>query len=167
MRKNQQIKYDTFGPFILPRPAYKNGNKMGTKRRKIDSENKECFWKSVNEKVPGLRDAVGCYVFALGKVPWYVGKTEKLGFASETWQSHKLTHYANALQARKRANPVMYLIAKRTPEGRFSKASKRGHRDIGFLENLMIGAALQRNEKLLNKRDTKYLRTMHVPGFMI
>jgi hypothetical protein len=151
-----QLKFETFGPFPLPRHKYQSGAKKGKFKRKIDQTPniRRSFWQLIEKKHPGLPKAVGCYLFALGKVPWYVGKTEKLRFELETWQGHKIGHYESALATRKRAKPVLYLIAKRTPQGRFSEAS--AHRDIQFLENLMIGASLRRNEDLLNKRDTKY-----------
>jgi len=161
-----EVRY--FCPFTLPRAKYQSGAKIGKFKKRIDqsSARRKKFWQSIEERYPGLATAVGCYVFALGRVPWYVGKTEKLRFEMEAWQPHKIDHYETALATRKRAEPVLYLIAKRTPAGRFSKASSWGHRDVRLLEGLMIGAALRRNEELLNKRDTKYLRAIHVPGFM-
>ena len=167
-QRTPQVKFETFGPFILPRLKYQSGAKKGKFKKLID-QTKNCrksFWQLVEKEQPGLPKAVGCYLFTLGKVPQYVGKTEKLRFEMETWQPHKMEHYEAALATKKRAKPVLYLIAKRTPAGRFSKASSWGHRDIKFLETLMIGAALRRNAQLLNRRDTKYLRTIHVPGFM-
>ncbi len=163
-----RLKFETFGPFTLPRPKYQTGAKKGKFKKWIDQtkESRRSFWRSIEDKEPGLSGAVGCYVFALGKIPWYVGKTEKLRFEMETWQSHKMDHYGAALAARKRARPVLYLIAKRTPAGRFAKATSRRHPDIKYLEILMIGSALRRNDQLLNRRETKYLRTIHVPGFM-
>lgn len=167
-RRPQQIIFETFGPFSLPLSKYQSGAKKGEFKKRIDQTRhaKKSFWQLVEKKKLGLSKAVGCYLFALGKVPCYVGKTEKLRFEMETWQPHKIRHYEAALVSRKRAKPVLFLIAKRTPSGRFSKASSWGHRDINFLEILMIGAALRRNGELLNKRDTKYLRTIHVPGFV-
>ncbi len=162
------LKFQTFGPFVLPRQKYQSGVKKGKFRKSIDNTKKSraSFWENIDKKEPGLPDAVGCYVFALGKIPWYVGKTERWRFKNETWEPHKLNHYNAALAALKKAKPVLYLIAKRTPLGKFSKATKGSHKDIKYLEILMIGAALRRNDKLRNKRDTTYLKTIHVPGFM-
>jgi hypothetical protein len=155
-RTNPELKFDTFGPFQLPRLKFRNGIKARKNKKRIDQDNdsRKFFWRRINDEHRGLSGAVGCYVFALGKIPWYVGKTEKLRFGMETWQPHKIEHYENALRAKSRAKPVLYLIAKRTPSGRFSKASSRGHRDIRLLETLMIGAALQRNGQLF--KQTRY-----------
>ncbi len=167
-RKNiSQLKFDTFGPIELRRLRYQSGRRKGKYRKKVDRKGgKDSLCRSLENACEGLSGAVGCYVFALGKIPWYVGKTEKLRFDLEVWNKHKLDHYDVALKSKRKAKPVLYFIAKRTPQGKFSKPSKRGHTDVGFLERLMIGAALQRNDGLLNKRETKYLRAICVPGFM-
>jgi hypothetical protein len=58
------------------------------------------------------------------------------------------------------------LIARQTPNGRFSKPSINGYRDIQDLELLLIGSALERNENLLNRSATKVLREIVIPGFL-
>jgi hypothetical protein len=47
---------------------------------------------------------------------------------------------------------------------KFSKPTNAGYRDIDFLQTLLIGMALERNDNLLNVRDTKLLREMVAPG---
>jgi hypothetical protein len=61
--------------------------------------------------------------------------------------------------------PLLFLIPRLTGKGeKFSKPSKNGHRDIGFLETLLIGMALKENGKLLNIKQTRLPREMKVPG---
>jgi hypothetical protein len=62
--------------------------------------------------------------------------------------------------------PKLHLIAKLTPSGRFASPSAGGHKDIRFLEALLIGMALNQNEHLQNIRGTKFLREMRVPGIL-
>jgi len=128
------------------------------------------FWQQVDDAVAsGLSEAVGCYIFAIkagkGILPWYVGKAEKQSFKKECFTSHKLKHYNDAAAGRK-GTPYLFLIAKITNGGKFSKVSGNGHRDIQFLENMLIAACIQRNSYLLNIKDTKLLREMVVPGLL-
>ena len=60
----------------------------------------------------------------------------------------------------------MIFIAKMTPSGRFATGNGNGHADIAFLERMLIGIALEQNIDLLNKRNTKMLRDMVVPGIL-
>ena len=78
---------------------------------------------------------------------------------------HKLNQYNYALQ-RVSGEPQLHLIAKLTPTGRFCAPAANGHRDIAFLETLLIGMALNQNEDLQNIRGTKFLREMRVPGIL-
>jgi hypothetical protein len=47
---------------------------------------------------------------------------------------------------------------------KFSSPSQNGHRDIDFLETMLIGMALEKNKNLLNIKKTALLREMEVPG---
>jgi hypothetical protein len=62
--------------------------------------------------------------------------------------------------------PQLFLVAKLTRTGRLARPSPSGHADIKFLENYMIGLALDRNPELRNQRQTRYLRDLHVEGFL-
>jgi hypothetical protein len=62
--------------------------------------------------------------------------------------------------------PQLHLLAKLTPTGRFAAPASSGHRDVQFLETLLIGMALNQNEDLQNIRGTKFLREMRVPGIL-
>jgi hypothetical protein len=125
-------------------------------RRKLEAE---------NENLPG---ACGCYIFALQNgdnvTPWYVGKTEKRSFEHECWGPTQINYYNEVLVDRN-GKPLMFLLPKLTGSGRkFSKPSHNGHRDIDFLESMLIGLALEKNSQLLNVKKTALLREMRVPG---
>ena len=76
-----------------------------------------------------------------------------------------MNQYNYSLQ-RVSGEPQLHLIAKLTPTGRFAAPAANGHRDIQFLETLLIGMALNQNEDLQNIRGTKFLREMRVPGIL-
>ena len=147
------------GPF----PIERNG-------RTVDRTRLSDFWSDVEDSCLGLSDAVGCYIFAIragkGVRPWYVGKTEKASFSREVFQPHKLVLYAEALNEVDKGTPLIYFLPKVTSGGKFSKPSLNGVPSIAALEELLIATCLQRNTVLLNKRTTKHLREMEVPGYM-
>jgi len=63
----------------------------------------KAFWGRVREtaKHDALPEACGCYVFTLKNgdniKPWYVGKTEKGTFQSESFKAHKIVYYNDIL----------------------------------------------------------------------
>lgn len=154
------MKFEPYGPFQLPRA---DGD--------IDTSRKREFWETVKDVNTSLPDAVGCYIFAMkaakGYKPWYVGMTRKMSFKGETWEAHKLLGYGKVIRAHK-GSPMLFLLAKVTPKGRFAKPTKKkgSGGSISALEEMLIGVCLQRNKELLNKRTTKYINELHVPGFV-
>jgi hypothetical protein len=157
------MDFKVYGAFEMPR----HKNLITT-----DADHKRCFWQGVDEKIDGLSEACGCFVFAIspsggGAKPWYVGMTCRQGFRSECFQPHKINLYNNALVEYERGTPLLYLIAKLTPsKGAFAKPSSNGHRDVEALEDVLIGIAYTRNQHLLNIRGTKFLRDAVIPGVM-
>jgi hypothetical protein len=128
------------------------------------------FWDRVDSEVEeGLSGAIGCYIFSVragkGALPWYVGLAERQSFRKECFTSHKLVHYNNVVAARK-GTPLLTLIAKYTPGEKLVGPTGSGHRDIEFLETLLIANCLDRNPDLCNKKDTKLVREMVVYGLM-
>lgn len=128
------------------------------------------FWQNVDAQLEdGLPGAIGCYIFSVragrGMLPWYVGLAEKQSFRKECFTSHKLVHYNDVL-ANQRGTPMMTFISKYTPGGKLLNPTGNGHRDIKFLERLLISHCLQRNPCVSNARDTKLLREMEVPGLL-
>ena len=86
-------------------------------------------------------------------------------FCQECFSIHKINQYNYALQSVS-GEPLLHLIAKLTPTGRFASPAIGGHRDIAFLESMLIGMALRQNEDLQNVRGTRFLREMKVPGIL-
>jgi hypothetical protein len=70
------------------------------------------------------------------------------------------------IAGRPNLQPQLFLVAKLTRTRRLARPSRSGHADIEFLENYLIGLALDRNPKLRNQRQTRYLRNLHVEGFL-
>lgn len=135
-----------------------------------DKESLNDFWGKVdNQLEEGLSGAIGCYVFSIragkGVLPWYVGLAEKQSFRRECFTSHKLVHYNNAI-AKRTGTPLLTLVAKYTPKGQLVGPTGNEHRDVQFLEAMLISNCLGRNAKLYNIRDTKLLREMIVPGLL-
>jgi hypothetical protein len=135
-----------------------------------DKESLSDFWSRVEvELEEGLSGGIGCYIFSIragkGSLPWYVGLAERQSFKKECFTSHKLVHYNNAIAARK-GTPLLTLVAKYTPKGKIINPTGSDHRDIGFLEAMLISRCLSRNASLYNARDTKILREMVVPGLL-
>ena len=127
------------------------------------------FWTDVEEQQEGLSSAIGCYIFSIragkGVLPWYVGMAEKQSFRKECFQSHKLVHYNNAV-AKRRGTPLLTLIAKYNPNERLTTPNGKQHRDIQFLETMLISSCLARNAGLYNIKDTKFVREMILPGLL-
>jgi hypothetical protein len=153
------MKFSVYGPFDLPRSNGLVDN---------STSGKKGFWTSVETACPTLSGACGVYVFVVkarrGSLPWYVGLTTKRNFKSEAFGAHQVNHYNPAIVGKNGVSAQLYFLAKQTPTGRFAKPSNRSHKDIEFLETFMFGVALNRNGKLRNAKNTKFLKTICVPG---
>lgn len=153
------MRFEIYGPFTANRT--RSGVRVSRLKRNLDR-----FWADADLIVDGLSTACGCYMASVRNVPWYIGKASGQTFRKESFHTHKLDHYDDAIEFG-RGVLKLHFIARKTAKGKFSKPSKKhGHREIEFLEKLLIGAGLQRNHRLLNKRDTKRIREMIVPGFL-
>lgn len=150
------MKYEIFGPYEVPRDGHLTSR---------DPKERREFWRKVNADIEGLSDACGCYMLVVRNKAWYVGMAEKQSFRRECFQPHKIVQYDSALK-RARGIPYLIFLARITPTGYFASHSKNGYRDIRALEQLLIGAAIDRNQNLCNIKDTKVLREMKVPGFL-
>ncbi len=153
--------FKVFGPYELPRDDAKHVAATANARND--------FWKAVEAAAPGLPDACGCYVFALkagrGSKPWYIGKAERSRFRTETLTPHKLNHF-NAVTARHKGIPELYLLAQITPSGRFRAPARDTRPAIRELESMLIGMGVARNPGLLNSQGTKMLKELRVEGFL-
>jgi len=150
------MRYYVYGPYEMAR----DGRAVSRQR-----QDKKVFWEVVDVDDQGLSDACGCYVFLIRGVAWYVGLAAAQSFRQEIFQHHKLLLYGEALQL-VNGRAQFIFIAKVTPSDRFAKPSENGHRDIRWLEKLLIGSAISRNRRLRNIKDTKLLREMHIPGII-
>lgn len=128
------------------------------------------FWADLDKNLGhSVSEGIGCYIFSVkagrGALPWYVGLAEKQSFRKECFTPHKLNHYNNSIAGRK-GIPILTLIGKYTPGNKLILPTGAEHRDIQFLELLLIANAMSKNGALLNIKDTKLLREMVVPGLL-
>ncbi len=155
------MNFEIHGPYDLPKV-----NGLIDKAAK----SKKAFWDAVEKSSPGVPDACGCYVYVVkarrGTLPWYVGITTKRNFRAEALGAHQLNHYNPAITRKVGVTPQLFFLVKRTPQGRFAKPSSTPQRDVEFLEKFMFGVALNRNGSLSNSKNTKFLKSMIVPGVL-
>ena len=150
------MHYTVFGPYSLVRDGALVSRSV---------EDRRALWRLMEADAHGLSDACGCYVFSIRRRAWYVGMAARQPFSQECFSLHKINQYNYALQ-RVSGEPLLHLIAKRTPTGRFASPATSGHKDIEFLESMLIGMAIRQNEELQNIRGTRFLREMKVPGIL-
>lgn len=149
--------YDLFGPYPLPLE--------GARRLARDAAERREFWDNLEEVEPGLSYACGCYVVSVRGKVWYIGMAERQDFRHECFTPDKILKIDDAMHGG-RGVAFLTLIARHTSGGSFSRPSINGHRDVRQLELLLIGAAIERNPRLLNRSSTKVLREIVVPGFI-
>ena len=153
------MRFHTYGPFRIR--VQPNG---------LIGKNPEGFWQTVETSNLRLPEAKGCYVFGIrgsgGKTirPWYVGRTNKLGFGRECFTTHKLNHYNNALADYKKGTPFLFLIPRLNRSGNIYGGTTSS--SIKFLENYLIGLAITSNQDLRNTYSTKAFRQVQLPGFL-
>jgi hypothetical protein len=155
------MQFDVAGPFKLSRHGH---SKILTKTSASELKPRVEDWET------GLSEACDCYVFALqaggGSKPYYIGQACKRALLAEAMNASNLNKYNEVLGSRKRGKPVLFLLPMRTPRGKFRKR-KTGNGRIGaldFLERWLIAHALERNPKLKNNRETRFLKKIHVTG---
>jgi hypothetical protein len=113
--------------------------------------------------------AVGCYVFALraakGYTPWYVGQACKRPIIREALNSSNREKY-NKILGEHSGTPLLFLIPMHTPNRRLRRPRKASGRlkALDFLERWLIATCIERNSKLANNRETRFLRKIHVVG---
>jgi len=151
------MQYDIFGPKEIPRESARRFTRDPQERRE--------FWDEFDDEARDLSYACGCYLISVRNRIWYVGLAQRQDFRHECFTADKILKIEDAIHGG--GGPAyLTLIARQTGGGRFSKPSVNGYRDIEDLELLLIGAALERNDELLNKSATKILREIIVPGFI-
>lgn len=158
------MNFDVFGPFEIPRiPSL-----AIIEDRKIAVEK---MMKDADDSRLGLTKAPGCYIFVVragkGYTPWYIGKSvSPTGtFIEEALGHDKLTKY-NLLIAKTDGTPMLFLLPAVTDGGKFCKRTAKtgGLQAVDFLEQWLIGQALNKNPDLLNVQYARFLENLHVPG---
>lgn len=156
------MQFENFGPFAMPVDQHGDFAIGDAKASKL-------FFREIDAEIPALSMGCGCYVFAMrsarGITPWYVGKADKTIFGTECFNAPNRVTYFNVTREYK-GTPLLYLVGRMTPKGRFAKPYKGGHPDVGYVENFLIGAALARNPLLINVKNTRMCKNLHVPGFI-
>ena len=154
-------KYGVFGEFDIPRCKAKR------MVDEVDDGKLQGFWKKVGKKKPGLPNASGCYIFGIraskGATPWYVGQA-KHQFREECFTDSKLLRYNKILAGGKKGTPILLLLARKTPNGRFKESLS--DREANRLETLLIYSCLQANQELLNISGTSFFREAKIAGLL-
>jgi hypothetical protein len=155
------MNFDVAGPFEVPRFGQK---KLITKKSgRLLREHLE-NWEE------GLSEAPGCYVFVThagrGYTPHYVGQARKRAMLSEAMNASNIGKYNEVLD--RRGTPMLFFVPFRTPGGKFRKRQKvdGGIPALDFLERWLITTALQKNPKLVNNKETYFLKNIHVTGVL-
>ena len=147
--------YGLFGPFEIPRAA--NG--------RVDQRVLGDFWEKAEAGCPGLAKASGCYIFGIraakGARPWYVGQARK-AFKRECFTDSKLLRYNTVLADQDKGTPILFLLARMTPGGRFKMSL--GVREAGWVESMLIHHCLDANGDLLNVSGTALSTEVVIPG---
>jgi hypothetical protein len=114
----------------------------------------------------GLSKACGCYLFALhtpkGYTPHYVGQASKSSIAGEALNPLNREKYNKACSESK-GSPTIFLLPKLTPKGKYKRKGSASA-TIDFLERWLIAAALEKNPRLINTKETRFLRKISVVG---
>ncbi len=161
--------YETYGEFKVPYKQTKNGYALDFSREALNK-----FWSDIDEKHsrfsnPRLSEARGCYIFAIraskGIRPWYVGQTKK-SFKDECFQHQKKNHYHDVINNIGKGTPVMIIVARHTSEKKTKLSKSLPPREADFVEQLLISQALSANSKLVNTKNTAFIKKIRIPGVL-
>lgn len=167
---SEPYRFATLGPFLVPR-------KKGVDGREIDfscatAQVFDAAEDQANRKleISDIRNAIGCYVFALkppgGQViwPYYVGQACKQTLAKRLFQrSDKPKKYNEILQEYNRAAAYVYLLPLITPSGRLAKLGTN-QRFMDQAEFALIGMALRVNRNLWNVKHRSGMESFGIDG---
>lgn len=82
----------------------------------------------------------------------------------EALNSDNIAKYNHVLDDDK-GTPLLFVIPARTPTGKLRRRPENGNlRSLDFFERWLIAAAIEKNPYLINNRETKFLRELHVVG---
>ena len=157
------MNYEVYGAFDVPRKRSARGQWV----LDLTAEAQRGFWREVDGRVPGLPDALGCYLFSIraggGIRPWYVGQTTR-AFRRECFTADKQNVYHEVLNDMGRGTPILLFVARRTDGGGFSRAVDQG--EVDFAENLLMQLAYGDNPALRNSKGLRAMRRMVIPGVL-
>lgn len=153
------MNFDVAGPFEITRHGSNNI---------ITKESAKILKEEIEEWEEGLSGACGCYVFGKraggGITPWYVGQACKTSLLGEALNPSNITNYNHVLGQKGAGVPVLFLIPARTPSGKLRKRPSGKLKSLSFLERWLISAAIEKNPDLINTKETRFLRDLHVKG---
>jgi hypothetical protein len=152
------MNFDVAGPFEI--------NRFG-KKKNITKESLEYFKEEMEIWEEGLSESCGCYIFSKragkGIIPWYIGQSCRSPMFKEALNPDNITKYNKVLD--EKGTPLLFVIPARTPSGKLRKRpASKGLASITFLERWLIATALKKNPDLINNRETRLLRNLHVTG---
>lgn len=138
-------------------------------KKKVSKKFLDDFWADVDYYYEGVPDAIGVFIFSIrtsrGRMPWYVGKSDKNGFINDCFSKKKLSLYNEALKIQK-GTPYITFIPAYTKSGRFVRARKNPNATVNALQKLIIGAALKKNKELINVKKKGALSNIVLPGYV-
>lgn len=152
------MNFDVLGPYPLSRHTPKNI---------VTDQTLKDLKHELDAKKPGLSDACGCYVFAIragkGYTPYYVGQACKSSILKESLNPANREKY-NKVIAEYRGMPVLFFLPMKTPKGAYRKRPDGSLPTLDFMERWLIAEAIQKNGDLINNKETRFLRNIHIPG---
>ena len=153
------MNFDVIGPIEITRHGRK---KIITKQSASE------FRNQLEDIEEGLADSCGCYVFAKragkGIIPWYVGQACRSRMGMEALNAENRSKYNDVLEGK--GTPVLFVIPARTPTGKLRRRPSKALQTLSFLEKYLIAAALDRNPTLINSKETRFMRELHVVGIL-
>ena len=156
------MNYEIYGPYALPKKNAAKGRVLDLSAKRL-----RLFWEAIEEDEGfDLRGGRGCYLFAHqaggGFKPWYVGQS-KGPFEREIFSHKNKGHYSEVYSDLGAATPVIFLVARLTTGGDLSKRSL-SPKEVGFIEQKLIGLALAKNPDLINVANTRHHKGLVIPG---
>ena len=153
------MRFDVAGPFEIARHGAK---------KNITKDSLAGLKKLMEELEEGLSESCGCYVFAKraggGITPWYVGQACRRPMLKEALNAENIAKYNKVLDD-DRGTPILFVLPVRTPTGKLRKRPDTGSLpSLNFLERWLIATCIDRNQDLINNKETKFLRSLHVVG---
>lgn len=156
------MDFDVAGPFALSRHG---------RIRIITKQSLKDLKTQLEDWDEGLSEACGCYVFAVragrGYTPYYVGQASKRAIADEALNPSNREKY-NVVLGLGRGRPMTFILPMLTPQGRYRKRRQVNRKlpEMSFLERWLITTAIQKNPNLVNNKETRFLRRIHVTGLL-